>query len=158
MYLIKACLFIVFWKNVNDKSVYHPLIWFKANIQPPSLFLLLFRLNSQDFLCWCVAKDFDSLFLILQHYLAMNKNLVILLMAVHHMYIREKWWRQQRYTRYTLFVPFTLASSPTHSLDSFSLFAYRIYWTILKPEVSNTQLFVWGNQHHICYILKLFLY
>ena len=45
-----------------------------------------------------------------------------------------------RYTRYTLFVPFTLASSPTHSLDSFSLFAYRIYWTILKPEVSNTQL------------------
>ena len=34
-----------------------------------------------------------------------------------------------RYTRYTLFVPFTLASSPTHSLDSFSLFAYRIYWT-----------------------------
>ena len=75
---------------------YHPLIWFKANIQPPSLFLLLFRLNSQDFLCWCVAKDFDSLFLILQHYLAMNKNLVILLMAVHHMYIREKWWRQHK--------------------------------------------------------------
>ena len=46
-----------------------------------------------------------------------------------------------RYTRYTLFVPFTLASSPTHSLDSFSLFAYRIYWTILKPEVSNNFLY-----------------
>ena len=89
-------MFINDCENMEMIKVCHPLIWFKANIQPPSLFLLLFRLNSQDFLCWCVAKDFDSLFLILQHYLAMNKNLVILLMAVHHMYIREKWWRQHK--------------------------------------------------------------
>ena len=55
------------------------------------------QVEPKDFVLVYVAKDFDSLCLILQHYLAMNIRsiLVILLMAVHHIYIREKWWRQQ---------------------------------------------------------------
>ena len=73
-----------------------PLNMISSKYSTTTTFVLLFRLNSQDFLSWCVAKDFDSLFLILQHYLAMNKNLVILLMAVHHMYIREKWRQQHK--------------------------------------------------------------